>query len=87
MKVTCLCDRQIAYLLEVRHLNLVSLKGYCQESGSQILVYEHLPNGSMCNHLYNTSLDSSTRLEFKQRLSITLGAPKDKSRRIRRGKC
>ncbi|GKV38988.1 hypothetical protein SLEP1_g46834 [Rubroshorea leprosula] len=30
----------------------------------------------------DTALDSSTRLEFKQRLSIALGAAKDKARRI-----
>ncbi|GKV17374.1 hypothetical protein SLEP1_g27889 [Rubroshorea leprosula] len=39
-------------------------------------VYEYLPNGSMRNLLYNTGLDSSTRLEFKQRLTIALGAAK-----------
>lgn len=42
----------MAYLWEIQHRNLVTLLGYCQESGSQILVYEYLPNGSVCNHLY-----------------------------------
>ncbi|GKU85519.1 hypothetical protein SLEP1_g186 [Rubroshorea leprosula] len=67
---------EVTYLSEIRHRHLVSLLGYCQENGSQMLVYEYLPNGNMCNHLYNTGLESSTRLEFKQRLSIALGAAK-----------
>ncbi|KAJ9700088.1 hypothetical protein PVL29_005765 [Vitis rotundifolia] len=68
-------------LSEIRHRNLVTLLGYCQESGSQMLVFEYLPNGSMCNHLYvhcltDTGLDATTKLEFKRRLSIALGAAK-----------
>lgn len=41
-----------------------------------MLVYEYLPNGSMCSHLYATGKDSATKLEFKQKLSIALGAAK-----------
>ncbi|XVE82092.1 hypothetical protein DITRI_Ditri15bG0119100 [Diplodiscus trichospermus] len=65
---------RVIYLSEIRHRNLVTLLGYCQESGSQMLVYEYLPNGSICNHLYDTGREAPTRLEFKQRLSIALGA-------------
>ncbi|XVE99525.1 hypothetical protein REPUB_Repub03eG0206500 [Reevesia pubescens] len=67
---------EVIYLSEIQHRNLVTLLGYCQESESQMLVYEYLPNGSMCNHLYDSRIESSTRLEFKQRLSIALGAAK-----------
>ncbi|KAK9289244.1 hypothetical protein L1049_017719 [Liquidambar formosana] len=67
---------EVAYLSEIWHRNLVTLLGYCQENGSQMLVFEHLPNGSICNHLYDTGQDSATKLEFKQRLSIALGAAK-----------
>ncbi|KAB1214035.1 Proline-rich receptor-like protein kinase PERK3 [Morella rubra] len=67
---------EVSYFSEIRHRNLVTLLGYCQESGSQMLVFEYLPNGSMCNHLYDTGIDSSTKLEFKQRLSIAMGAAK-----------
>ncbi|KAG8636588.1 hypothetical protein MANES_15G014900v8 [Manihot esculenta] len=65
---------EVLYLSDIRHRNLVSLLGYCQERGSQMLVFDYIPNGSMCNHLYG--LNSSTKLEFKQRLSIALGAAK-----------
>ncbi|GLT27387.1 hypothetical protein SLA2020_023900 [Shorea laevis] len=64
-KVTCLCDKQVAYLSKIQHPNKVSLLGYCQDSGSQI-AYEYLPIGCMCNHLY----------KFKQRLTIALGPAK-----------
>ena len=75
-----------------------------------MLVFEYLPNGSMCNHLYgmihlvkivlnyhltvvsarhltvvpwlaDTGLDTTTKLEFKRRLSIALGAAKGRCKR------
>lgn len=67
---------EVTYLSEIRHRNLVTLLGYCQQNGYQMLVFEYLPNGSMCNHLYETGLESSTKIEFKQRVSIALGAAK-----------
>ncbi|KAK6930122.1 Serine-threonine/tyrosine-protein kinase, catalytic domain [Dillenia turbinata] len=93
--------QEVTYLSEIWHRNLVTLLGYRQECGSQMLVFEYLPNGSVCNHLYgknqfdplttntqyhvyvlvtnclkDSKLDSKTKLEFKQRLSIALGAAK-----------
>ncbi|XAR54530.1 Non-specific serine/threonine protein kinase [Bertholletia excelsa] len=65
---------QITYLSRIWHRNLVTLLGYCQESGFQMLVFEYLPNGSLCNHLHGQ--DTITKLDFKQRLSIGLGAAK-----------
>ncbi|KAK6117316.1 hypothetical protein DH2020_048907 [Rehmannia glutinosa] len=67
---------EVAYLSTIRHRNLVTLLGCCQERGSQMLVFEYLPNGSICNHLYDSGKDSITKLEFKQRLSIAIGAAK-----------
>ncbi|XP_059632699.1 probable serine/threonine-protein kinase PBL3 isoform X2 [Cornus florida] len=67
---------EVAYLSGIQHRNLVTLLGYCQESGYQMLVFEHVPNGSMCNHLYDTGNDLTTKLEFRKRISIALGAAK-----------
>ncbi|KAK3003265.1 hypothetical protein RJ639_018877 [Escallonia herrerae] len=91
---------EVAYLSGIQHRNLVTLLGYCQDNGYQMLVFEYLPNGSISNHLYGmthtlemTSFsaldmfkaywcltdigkDSTTKLEFKQRLSIALGVAK-----------
>ncbi|ONI28382.1 hypothetical protein PRUPE_1G139900 [Prunus persica] len=43
---------EVTYLSEIHHRNLVTILGYCQESGFQVLVFEYIPNGSVCNHLY-----------------------------------
>ncbi|KAF8387892.1 hypothetical protein HHK36_026554 [Tetracentron sinense] len=66
---------EVHYLSHIWHRNLVTLLGYCQEGGSQMLVFEYLPNGSICGHLYDTG-QNSTQIEFKQRLSIAIGAAK-----------
>ncbi|KAF8035293.1 hypothetical protein BT93_C1346 [Corymbia citriodora subsp. variegata] len=67
---------EVSYLSEIHHRNLVTLLGYCLENECQMLVFEYLPNGSICNHLYDTGQESSSKLEFKQRISIALGAAK-----------
>lgn len=67
---------EVSNMSRIWHRNLVTLLGYCQDKGYQMLVYEYLPNGSMCNHLYDTRKDSTAKLEFRQRLSIALGAAK-----------
>ncbi|OVA15022.1 Protein kinase domain [Macleaya cordata] len=69
-------EEVVCYLSEIQHRNLVTLLGYCQEDGFQMLVFEYLPNDSVCGHLYDNGKDSTTQLEFKQRLSIALGAAK-----------
>lgn len=67
---------EVARLSRIQHRNLVSLLGYCQDSGYSMLVFEYLPNGSIHNHLYDTGRESATKLEFKQRLSIAIGTAK-----------
>ncbi|KAI0511452.1 hypothetical protein KFK09_012082 [Dendrobium nobile] len=65
---------EVRYLSSIRHKNLVSLLGYCQESDLQMLIYEYIPNGSVSAHLYGASQASTKRLEeFKNRLSIAYG--------------
>ncbi|XP_038980549.1 proline-rich receptor-like protein kinase PERK8 isoform X2 [Phoenix dactylifera] len=67
---------EVKRLSEICHRNLVTLIGYCQEGGLQMLVFEHLPNGSISRHLYDIARGPVTRLEFKQRLSVAIGAAK-----------
>uniref|UniRef100_A0A1D1Z5Y3 non-specific serine/threonine protein kinase n=1 Tax=Anthurium amnicola TaxID=1678845 RepID=A0A1D1Z5Y3_9ARAE len=68
--------REVQKLSSIRHRNLVTLLGYCQENDLQMLVYEYIPNGSISTHLYGTSHTSSEKLEFKHRLSIAYRAAK-----------
>lgn len=42
---------EIKLLSCVSHPNLVRLLGCCIENGEQILVYEYMPNGTLCQHL------------------------------------
>ncbi|XP_077229483.1 putative receptor-like protein kinase At2g23200 isoform X3 [Tasmannia lanceolata] len=65
---------QVFYLSSIRHRHVVSLLGYCQENGQQMLVSEYIPNGSVSSHIYGASQLSGEKLEFKNRLSIALGA-------------
>ncbi|KAJ0467430.1 putative protein kinase RLK-Pelle-CrRLK1L-1 family [Helianthus annuus] len=50
------------------HENLVSLLGFCEESGESILVYELAKNGSLDKYL------DDEKLSWVQRLKISLGA-------------
>ncbi|KAK9062651.1 hypothetical protein SSX86_019839 [Deinandra increscens subsp. villosa] len=65
-------DRE--FLMEIqmlscyKHTNLVSLLGYCEESGENILVYEHAKHGSLDKYL------TDDKLSWLQRLKISLGA-------------
>ncbi|KAJ1704011.1 hypothetical protein LUZ63_003790 [Rhynchospora breviuscula] len=68
--------QEVHHLSLIRHRNLVSLLGYCQEDQLQMLVYEYIPNGSVSAHLYGPSQVSSRKLEFKHRLSIARGTAK-----------
>ncbi|XP_072999390.1 probable serine/threonine-protein kinase PBL21 isoform X1 [Typha latifolia] len=68
---------EVLFLSSIRHRNLVSLLGYCQEDDLQMLIYEYIPNGSISTHLYaGASHVSSEKFEFKHRLSIAHGTAK-----------
>ncbi|KAL8246287.1 hypothetical protein R6Q59_007503 [Mikania micrantha] len=51
-----------------KHKNLISLVGYCIESGENILVFEYAKHGSLDKYL------SDEKLSWLQRLKISLGA-------------
>ncbi|XP_077239270.1 putative LRR receptor-like serine/threonine-protein kinase At1g06840 isoform X2 [Tasmannia lanceolata] len=64
---------EIELLSRLRHRNLVSLLGYCDEEGDQMLVYEFMPNGKLRDHL---SATSKVPLSFAMRLRIALDSSK-----------
>ncbi|KAG8378706.1 hypothetical protein BUALT_Bualt07G0013100 [Buddleja alternifolia] len=66
----------IETLTELRHVNLVSLIGYCNDHGEMILVYEYMAGGTLADHLYKLARnnDNIPSLSWKQCLNISIGA-------------
>ncbi|XP_050381056.1 probable LRR receptor-like serine/threonine-protein kinase At1g06840 isoform X2 [Argentina anserina] len=64
---------EIELLSRLHHRNLVSLVGYCEEEGEQMLVYEFMPNGTLRDWLSDKIKGS---LDLSMRLRIALGSAK-----------
>ncbi|XP_030962975.1 probable LRR receptor-like serine/threonine-protein kinase At1g06840 isoform X4 [Quercus lobata] len=64
---------EIEFMSRLHHRNLVSLIGYCDEEGEQMLVYEFMSNGTLRDHL---SAKCNEPLSFAMRLRIALGSAK-----------
>ncbi|XP_074322556.1 putative LRR receptor-like serine/threonine-protein kinase At1g06840 isoform X2 [Apium graveolens] len=64
---------EIELLSRLHHRNLVSLVGYCEEKGEQMLVYEFMPNGTL---QYWLSAKSKEALNFGMRLHVALDSAK-----------
>ncbi|GLT35491.1 hypothetical protein SLA2020_099400 [Shorea laevis] len=64
---------EIQLLSRLHHRNLVSLVGYCDEEGEQMLVYEYMSNGTLRDHLLGKIKEP---LSFARRLRIALGSSK-----------
>ncbi|KAL5198981.1 hypothetical protein ABZP36_002493 [Zizania latifolia] len=56
----------------IQHINLVKLIGFCCEGDKRLLVYEHMPNGSLDAQLFQSSA-SATVLNWSSRYQIAIG--------------
>ncbi|GAU39502.1 hypothetical protein TSUD_68660 [Trifolium subterraneum] len=52
-------EAEISVLTKVRHRHLVALMGYCINGNERLLVYEHMPQGTLTQHLYRKSDNQS----------------------------
>ncbi|KAK0574785.1 hypothetical protein LWI29_029032 [Acer saccharum] len=52
---------EVTIIARMHHLNLVRLWGFCAEKGQRILVYEHVPNGSLDKYLFQVGRIGSSR--------------------------
>ncbi|KAK3027876.1 hypothetical protein RJ639_041510 [Escallonia herrerae] len=63
---------------QLRHPNLVSLLGFCVVGDERLLVYKHMPNGSLYSLLYGSATpignSQSFSLDWSARLRIGVGA-------------
>ncbi|PON97847.1 Mitogen-activated protein kinase kinase kinase [Trema orientale] len=62
---------KIKLLTSVKHKNVVSLIGYCNEDGTMALVYEYVANGNLEVHI---RADTKMVLTWKERLDIAIDA-------------
>nr|XP_024391349.1 probable LRR receptor-like serine/threonine-protein kinase At1g06840 [Physcomitrium patens] len=62
---------EIELLSRLHHRNLVSLIGFCNDQGEQMLIYEFLPRGNLRDHLKPTVI-----LDYATRIRIALGTAK-----------
>lgn len=54
-------EKELELLSCLYHRNVVCLVGVCFSKDDHLLVYEHLPNGTLSDHLHGHSLLTSTR--------------------------
>ncbi|XP_042011678.1 putative receptor-like protein kinase At5g39000 isoform X1 [Salvia splendens] len=69
-------ETEIETLTELRHVNLVSLIGFCYDRREMILVYDYMAYGTLSDHLYKLSRKGveCPSLTWKERLTICVGA-------------
>ncbi|KAK7263816.1 hypothetical protein RJT34_31413 [Clitoria ternatea] len=61
---------------KIRHRNILKLYACLLKGGSNLLVFEYLPNGNLFHALHRQIKDEKPNLDWKQRYKIALGAAK-----------
>lgn len=64
---------EMATLGSVKNRNLVPLLGFCMAKKERLLVYKHMPNGSLYDLLHPTD-DTGKSVDWPRRLKIAIGA-------------
>jgi hypothetical protein len=63
---------EVSTIGTIQHVNLIRLLGFCSEGTRRLLVYEHMPNGSLDRHLFVSSSGHGV-LSWETRYQIALG--------------
>uniref|UniRef100_A0A0E0K5N2 Receptor-like serine/threonine-protein kinase n=1 Tax=Oryza punctata TaxID=4537 RepID=A0A0E0K5N2_ORYPU len=63
---------EIAVIGNIRHVNLVRLRGFCVEGQRRLLVYEYMNRGSLDRTLFRPA--AGQPLEWKERMEVAIGA-------------
>ncbi|GAV68386.1 LRR_1 domain-containing protein/Pkinase_Tyr domain-containing protein/LRRNT_2 domain-containing protein [Cephalotus follicularis] len=66
---------EMATLGSVKHRNLVPLLGFCMANKERLLVYKHMPNGTLHDNLHLVDAGGKA-MEWSLRLKIAIGAAK-----------
>nr|XP_043637287.1 uncharacterized protein LOC122608257 isoform X2 [Erigeron canadensis] len=56
--------KEIALLYSYGHKNIIPVLGFCEEAGERIIVFENMVNGSLKDHLQNSSLTWQKRVKI-----------------------
>ncbi|KAG4403064.1 hypothetical protein GLYMA_01G027100v4 [Glycine max] len=67
---------ELKALCRIHHINIVELLGYASGDDHLYLVYEFVPNGSLCEHLHDPLLKGHQPLSWCARIQIALDAAK-----------
>ncbi|KAF3437490.1 hypothetical protein FNV43_RR20243 [Rhamnella rubrinervis] len=65
---------ELKVLCKIHHINVVELLGYASGDDHLYLVYEYIPNGSLCDHLHDPLLKGYQPLSWTARAQIALHA-------------
>ncbi|KAF7025089.1 hypothetical protein CFC21_037328 [Triticum aestivum] len=65
---------EVSTIGTIQHVNLIRLLGFCSEGTRRLLVYEHMPNGSLDRHLFSSGPGPGHGvLSWETRYQIALG--------------
>ncbi|XP_052198775.1 LEAF RUST 10 DISEASE-RESISTANCE LOCUS RECEPTOR-LIKE PROTEIN KINASE-like 2.1 isoform X2 [Diospyros lotus] len=67
---------EVASISRTSHVNIVSLLGFCYESGKRALIYEFMANGSLDKFIHDRNMPKEHDLGLEQLYKIAVGVAK-----------